>query len=73
MGTLTSHIDDPTVGVEEIAHSAANSAIQAVAKELSKAGIRGGLGDDRALRALIYAVAARNVAAMRINARGATP
>jgi hypothetical protein len=46
---------EPVVGtsdskIAKIAHAATNSVIHVIAKELRKLGLRGGLGDDRALR-----------------------
>jgi len=50
----------PAIGEHEaadISHSVTNSVIQAVAKELLKQGLRGGLGDDRPLRDVVYRMA----------------
>jgi hypothetical protein len=46
-------VGDREHNVADIAHAATNSIVQAVAKELRRLGLQGGLGDDRNLRKIV--------------------
>ena len=44
---------------KDIAQAATNSIVQAIAKELLRLGLKGGLGDDRGLRRVVHQIVSR--------------
>lgn len=54
MSRVHPQIGDSDSKVADIANSATNSIVQAIAEELIRLGLLGGLGDDRNLRKIVY-------------------
>ncbi len=53
---------DPQIEMRNLADAVTNSCMQAILAEMKRQGLRGGLGDSRALRREVLAAVTRNIA-----------
>ena len=65
MSFISDQIRNPEISTDTIAHGATNSIIQVVAEELKRLGLKGGLGNGRELRRVIFELVRERINDMR--------